>query len=114
MFENKSQKVLPRARFFRRLAIFYAAAGGLILMALLAGIAGYHWLAGYGFLDSLLNAAMVLGGMGQIDALRTPEAKWFASAFALFSGLVFVTVTGLILAPILHRVLHLFHVEDRR
>ncbi len=77
--------------------------------ALAAGAAGYHWIAGLSWIDSVLNAAMILSGMGQINELTTVSGKLFASAFALFSALVFVSITGVLLIPIAHRLLHLFH-----
>jgi len=84
----------------------------LILGVLLIGVAGYHWLAGLGWVDALLNASMILGGMGPVDTLSTVPAKLFASFYALFSGLVLIAVMGLVFAPIIHRVLHAFHMED--
>jgi hypothetical protein len=85
----------------------------LVLGALFAGIAGYHWLAGLPWVDSLLNASMILGGMGPVDLLPNTAAKIFASVYALFSGLVFIAVMGILFAPVLHRMLHTFHMEDR-
>ena len=77
------------------------------------GIFGYHGFAGFNWVDSLLNATMILTGMGPVGALPSDTAKLFASAYALFSGLVFITATGILLAPIFHRVLHRFHIEER-
>jgi hypothetical protein len=85
----------------------------LILGALLIGVAGYHWLAGLSWVDSLLNASMILGGMGPVDVLPNPASKIFASAFALFSGVFFIAIMGILFVPILHRVLHKFHAEDK-
>ena len=77
------------------------------------GIAGYHFIAGYNFVDSLLEASMILGGMGPVKELPTDAAKIFASAYALFSGLIFIAVMGLVLSPVVHRVLHKFHVDEK-
>jgi hypothetical protein len=111
MLERKHEKLLPLRRFLFRLAVFLAAAAAFILLGLLIGVAGYHWIAGLPWIDALLNASMILAGMGPVDRLDTGVAKLFASGYALFSGLVFITVTGMVLAPIVHRVLHIFHLE---
>ncbi len=84
---------------------------GLVLPALLLGIAGYHWINELDWIDSLVEASMILGGMGPVNLLRNDAAKIFASGYALFSGLVFIGVMGIILTPLAHRVLHKFHVE---
>ncbi len=78
---------------------------------LLVGMAGYHWIAGLSWIDSLLNAAMILGGMGPVDEMTTVAAKIFASFYALFSGLVFVGAAGVLLSPLFHRLLHAFHLD---
>lgn len=113
MFERKYQKVAPVPVFIGRLAACFAAAALLILTALSIGIAGYHWIAGLDWVDSLLNASMILSGMGPVDALTNTGAKVFASAYALFSGLVFIAVMGIVFSPIVHRLLHKFHVDDK-
>lgn len=112
MFERKHQRLAPARVFIRRLAGSVAAAGLLAAFALLVGVAGYHWLAGLGWVDALLNASMILGGMGPVDALSNTAAKVFASCYALFSGLVFIAVMGITLAPVAHRLLHKFHVDE--
>jgi len=84
---------------------------GLILPALFLGIAGYHWIDKLDWIDSLLEASMILGGMGPVNPLHNDAAKMFASAYALFSGLVLIGVMGIILTPITHRLLHKFHAE---
>jgi len=83
------------------------------MIALLIGILGYHYIAGFDWIDSLLNASMILTGMGPVGPLTTTAAKIFASAYALFSGLVFISVIGVVLAPVMHRVLHKFHIDER-
>jgi hypothetical protein len=114
MLEHKYEDLLPLRHFLMRLAGFLAAAGIFVVLALLAGVAGYHWIAGLRWIDAVLNASMILTGMGPVDDLHTTGAKVFASGYALFSGLVFITVTGVVLAPIVHRVLHVFHLEAAR
>ena len=91
-----------------------AMAGLLIAVALLIGISGYHWIAGMAWIDSLLEASMILGGMGQINPLTTTGAKVFASAYALASGLMFIGVMGIVMAPVVHRLLHKFHMDETR
>ena len=83
----------------------------MIAGALGLGIGGYHWIAGLPWIDALLNASMILGGMGPVDRLETVAAKVFASAYAIFSGLMFISVMGVIIVPVLHRVLHRFHLD---
>ena len=112
MLERKHERLLSNRQFAWRVARFAGAAGLLILFALGIGVAGYHWIAGFSPIDALLNAAMILGGMGPVGELRSNAAKLFASAYALFSGLVFITVAGVLLAPVLHRILHRFHVDE--
>jgi hypothetical protein len=87
---------------------------GLVLIALGIGMAIYHWAAGLPWTDAFLNAAMILGGMGPVDRLTTMAAKWLAGLYALFSGLVFLVVAGAMLGPLVHAVLHRFHVENAK
>jgi len=111
MFERKHQQVAPAKVFIRRMAGYFGIVILLISSVLFIGIAGYHWLAGLGWVDSLLNASMILGGMGPVNPLTNTAAKIFASGYALFSGLVFIAVMGIVLVPIMHRVLHIFHMD---
>ena len=112
MFERKHEKLAPAHVFIWRLAACAAIAGVLAAFALLTGVVGYHWLAGLGWIDALLNASMILGGMGPVDTLTNRSAKVFASSYALFSGLVFIAVMGIVLTPVAHRMLHKFHIDD--
>ena len=80
-------------------------------IALAIGIFGYHFIARLGWIDSLLNASMILGGMGPVDPLKSNAAKIFASFYALFSGLAFIGIASLMVAPFAHRLLHRFHIE---
>jgi hypothetical protein len=89
----------------------FAAAGILLALALIIGIIGYHFLAGLSWVDSILEASMILTGMGPVSALTSNGAKLFASVYALLSGTVFLIATGIIVSPVIHRVLHRFHVE---
>ena len=96
--------------YFRGVGVACVALGG----GLALGILGYHYIAGLAWIDALLNAAMILTGMGEIDPLVSNGAKVFASMYALFSGIVFLTAAGAILAPTFHRVLHKFHIEVQK
>lgn len=81
----------------------------LISISLMIGILGYHYIEGLGWIDALLNAAMIAGGMGEIDPLHTTGGKIFASFYAIYSGLFLIAVTGFLLMPVVHRILHKFH-----
>lgn len=109
-----SAQALRRARrsFYHRFAVALGLTLALIGVSLGLGIMGYHWFAGLGWVDALLNASMILTGMGPVNTLNTDGAKFFASVYALFSGVVFITATGILLSPIFHRVLHKFHLEQ--
>ncbi len=99
--------------FYHRFLLAFGLATGLIGLSLGLGVLGYHFVAGLNWVDALLNAAMILTGMGPVNALSSDAAKLFASAYALFSGVVFISATGILLTPIFHRVLHRFHIEER-
>jgi hypothetical protein len=113
MYEHKGQKLLPRAKFVRRMGVSALFAFGIVVAALAAGILGYHSIASLRWIDSLLNASMILTGMGPVDPMTTTRAKLFASAYALFSGVVFLSAVGVVVAPIFHRILHKFHVDEK-
>ena len=112
MFERRNQRLAPVSVFVKRIFASLGIVFALIALALTIGISGYHWLAGFGWVDSLLDASMILGGMGPVNTLTTDAAKIFASIFALFSGLVFIAVMGVVLSPIAHRFLHKFHIDE--
>jgi hypothetical protein len=113
MLERRNDPLLSRQAFLRRFARYFLLAAGLVGVALALGMVGYHVFLQLSWLDSFLNAAMILAGMGPIDAPRTWPGKVFAGCYALFSGLAFITVTGIILAPLAHRLLHWFHVDSQ-
>jgi hypothetical protein len=113
MYEQRTHPLLSRAKFARRVARHLLLALFLIGVGLGIGVLGYHCLGGLNWIDSLLNASMILGGMGPIDPLHSDAAKIFASCYALFSGLAFVGIAGLMIAPFAHRLLHRFHIEGR-
>ena len=113
-FEHLTEPVATRARFFRRLGANVGLALVFITLSLAAGMAGYHWLGGLGWVDSFLNASMILSGMGPVDTLTASSAKLFAGFYAIYSGLLVVATSALIFAPVMHRVLHRLHVKDEQ
>jgi len=112
MFERSHEKLAPLSVFLKRMVGSAGLGLLLLLAALFIGICGYHWLAGLDWIDSLLEASMILGGMGPINPLPNTSAKIFASIYALFSGVVFIALMGLLLTPIVHRVMHKFHLKN--
>lgn len=113
-YEHKHQKLATRAVFARRVARSLALGLALIAASLVVGIAGYMVFAHLSFIDAFLDAAMILGGMGPVATLDNDAAKIFAGLYALYSGLLLIVVTGIILAPVLHRVLHALHADDQK
>ncbi|HEY2064464.1 MAG TPA: hypothetical protein VGG84_00785 [Gemmatimonadaceae bacterium] len=115
-FENISQPPISIGAFYVRLLRHGGYVTGLIAISAFVGTVGYHELAHFSWIDSFLNACMLLGGMGPVGELPNKASKLFAAFFALYSGLVFLVAAGLLLAPVFHRVLHRFHweVEGRR
>lgn len=112
MFEHHTKPLLPRREFYRRIA--RNAGLGLIVIAVSLGIgmAGYHGFEKLSWLDAFLNAAMILSGMGPVATLQTDAGKLFAGCYALYSGIALISIIGIIFAPIVHRFLHKFHLED--
>jgi len=113
MYERRNHPLLSRAKFARRVARHTLLALIFVALALGIGIFGYHFIAGLGWIDSLLNASMILGGMGPVDPLQSSGAKIFASFYALFSGLAFIGIASLLVAPFAHRLIHRFHIEEK-
>lgn len=111
-YEHVHHGLLPWPQFLRRAAAHAAVAFGGVIAAVAIGTAGYHWLAPLPWVDAFLNASMILSGMGPVDKLETSGAKVFAACYALFSGLVFIALMGLVLAPWAHRILHKMHMAE--
>lgn len=111
MLQPRHVPLLPREVFLLRVARSAALAGALIFGSLAVGVLGYHAIAGLAWIDALLNASMILTGMGPVDPVRSMGGKLFASAYALFSGVAFLTTVAVFLAPVFHRFLHRFHLE---
>lgn len=112
MYEHRQQPLVSWHRFLLRFARHVAGASLLVLVSLAMGMLGYHAFERLSWVSSFLNSAMLLGGMGPVDAPRTTDGKLFAGIFALYAGLVFIVVGGFLMAPVLHRILHRLHLED--
>jgi hypothetical protein len=112
MFEHRTDPLLPGHRFAWRVVWFLGLSAGAIGFALGIGVLGYHYCGGLPWIDALVNASMILGGMGPVDPITTRTGKLFASAYALFSGLLFIGAASLVLAPFIHRIMHTIHLED--
>jgi hypothetical protein len=113
VFEHRSSQLLPRKQFYRRLGKFFLWSQLLVAVALGIGMTGYHFFESMNWTDAFVNAAMILSGMGPVGELKNDGGKIFAGCYALFSGLVFITVAGVLIAPIAHRALHKFHLERK-
>jgi hypothetical protein len=112
-FEHHRQPLASRDRFARRLLKFAGYGLAFLTISLLLGVAGYHWIGGLAWVDALLDASMILAGMGPVSSMPDATAKIFASAYAVFSGVAFLTTFSILIAPILHRVLHQLHLNER-
>jgi hypothetical protein len=112
MYEHRKQPLAPLGTFYQRVLKNLVIAFLVLAISLGIGILGYSWSAGMSGLDALLNASMILSGMGPVETHLPPAGKWFASAYALFSGVVFITNVGIILAPVMHRLFHRLNLEN--
>jgi hypothetical protein len=112
MYEHRRRPLLSARGFARRVGWHFLSGMAILALVLFAGVAGYHFLGGLGWIDALLNASMILGGMGPVDRLESAPAKVFASGYALFSGLAFIGVASLMIAPFAHRILHRLHLGE--
>ena len=109
MYEHHGERLLPPKAFAWRLAGHVGVAIAIVAGSLLVGMLGYAHFERLGWLDAFLNVAMLLGGMGPVESPATPGGKLFAGLYALYAGMVFLVVASIILAPVVHRVLHRFH-----
>ncbi len=112
MYEHRKQPLATRQVYYTRIARNILLATVILLVCLAIGIFGYHYTADASWIDALHNAAMILSGMGPVIEIKTTAGKWFSSAYALFSGVVFITNVGIILAPAIHRLFHRLHLEQ--
>ncbi|MEA2604690.1 MAG: hypothetical protein QOF89_5682 [Acidobacteriota bacterium] len=111
MYERRTQPLLSTREFFIRLSRHGAVAVAVLAFSLFLGMVGYHLFEGLSWLDAFLNAAMLLGGMGPVDPPKTAAGKLFAGGYALYAGLVFITVAAIVGTPLFHRILHRFHAD---
>ncbi len=111
MYERQSQPLISKRLFARRVARSFAAGALIIVVSLSVGMLGYHWLEGMRWIDSFVNAAMILSGMGPLEPLKTDGGKLFAGLYAIYSGLAVILIAGVVFAPVLHRFLHRFHLD---
>ena len=110
-FEHRREPLLPHKQFWIRMLWHAGLAFAIIFGSLGLGITGYHYAAGFSWLDALLDASMILSGMGPVKELHNDAGKWFAAFYALFSGIAFITTIGVLFAPVAHRFLHKFHLD---
>ena len=113
MYEPRTTPLLSREKYYRRLAAHFCIASLLGLASLFIGMLGYRVFEALDWDDAFMNAAMLLGGMGPVHSPKTHAGKLFAGFYALYAGLVFLVVVALMLAPVVHRVLHRFHFEEQ-
>jgi hypothetical protein len=111
MFEHKDEPLLSRFQFYGRLARAFGVSLLIVGGSLLLGMTGYHYFAALPWIDALQNSAMILTGMGPVDPMPTTTAKLFASFYALYSGIAFLSMMAVLLAPIIHRAMHEFHLD---
>jgi hypothetical protein len=112
MYEPRHVPLLPRRRFYARLGNHALISLGTLALSLGLGMGGYHFLERLGWVDSYVNASMILSGMGPLDPIKTTAGKLFVGTYSLFSGVVFLTTVGFFLMPVIHRLLHKFHLRD--
>jgi hypothetical protein len=111
VFERHHQPLLHKRGYIRRI-IRFSLLGLLIVFGSLGlGVFGYHYTEAMPWLDAFLNASMILFGMGPVNPVQTDGGKWFASFYAMYSGVAFITIIGVIFAPVFHRFLHKFHLD---
>jgi len=113
LYEHRTEPLLPVPHFLRRLFQHGIVSMTLLLFSLALGTCGYRFTEGMGWIDAVLNASMILGGMGPVDVLHTTNGKLFASAYALYSGVTFLAIAGILVAPLAHRLLHALHLEAK-
>lgn len=112
MFESRNQALLPRREFYFRLARSFLWGTFLIIISLVIGMVGYHGLEHLPWIDAFLNASMILSGMGPVAELHHASTKLFAGCYAIYSGIALISTAALFFAPIIHRLMHRFHLED--
>lgn len=111
-FEHRSHPVIPVKRFLKRVLHYTGLSMIFLCLSLGIGVIGYHYLNDLSWTDAVVNASMILTGMGPVDPLKNDTAKWFASLYAIFSGVAFLTIVAVFLSPIVHRFLHKLHMDE--
>ena len=114
MYELHTEPLLPFKQFAYRLARHGGIVALVLIFSLVVGTTGFHWLALQEWIDAFLNSSMLLGGMGPVGEIRSTAGKIFASIYALYAGIVFIGTSGLLLAPVLHRLLHKMRLEEKQ
>lgn len=112
MFEQRTDDLLTRTDFLIRMGRSFGITSLIVAFSLGIGSAGYHYFEGIEWVDALLNASMILTGMGPVDPMHSVRGKLFATFYALYSGIAFLTIMAVMLAPMIHRGLHRFHLDD--
>lgn len=111
-YEHHSKPLLPRRKFFQRLAWSVLLGAALVAISLAGGMSGYHFFERLSWLDAFVNASMILSGMGPLANPQSVGGKLFAGLYALYSGLFLILVAGVVFAPVVHRFLHRFHIDE--
>ncbi len=114
IFEHHTEPLLPFQLFMQRFVRSVALGFILIIVSLLTGMAGYHFLEDLPWIDAFVNASMILSGMGPLAVPQTNAGKIFAGLYALYSGLAVLIIAGIMFAPAVHRFLHRFHLESKK
>lgn len=114
IYEHRDSPPISLAAFAKRMVRHGALALLLTLISLAIGMAGYEYYEDLPWRDAFLNSAMLMGGMGPVDPPKTPGGKVFAGLYALYAGMVYLAIAGVLLVPVIHRVLHRFHWEAKR
>lgn len=112
VYERKNQKPISNGDFYKRLTAHLFIALSLVAVSILFGAVGYHFLENLSWVDAIYNASMILTGMGPVSVLHKDVSKIFASLYAIYGGIILLAVTGIVLAPVAHRILHLFHLRE--
>ena len=113
MYEHHSKPLAPVTTYYNRLFRNFLWGGVIVAVSLLIGILGYHFTEDLSWIDSLLNASMILTGMGPVNPMVTVAGKLFASFYSIFSGVIFLTTIAFVVAPVAHRFLHKFHMDEK-
>lgn len=111
MYERRTDKLLPTRQFLSRVLRHGGYVVLAVAVALAIGVSGYHWINKEPWIDAFLDASMILGGMGPVHEMHSSASKLFAGVYALFAGLFFIAASGVLLAPFLHRMIHVFHLD---